>query len=333
MITFKYTKLSNQFFFISNLADWHYSCRKHYNDVWLKDNPLTQSEKQAIEKIKPVLCKYSFGEKSVVKAFFQDNKQWEHLVETTNKKEYKILQDIFQIFQERFDQIWESEEKKIKKWKELLENSEAIKSKEIIKDIKSFLGAKADPKIKVYLLINPCVDRGVGGGANEGKNKISIEVSNVTHKKLSRTISVLFHEVAHVYQREYANALVKKYIEEKSLQKKYKKIRPDLLKQKFSIYPLFSETIIGFLFNSYWEGTLTAKHLQHSKNKKFSEPNFTNKLQTISDILSLSIEMAGPKIKEYLENGKKIDEGLLEFIWENFEKMNLRRKQLRNLAE
>jgi len=327
MIKFKYTKLSNQFFFIANLADWHFSCRKHYNDIWLKDKPLSKEEKQAIEKIKSVLQKYGFKNKlqnqHVGAIFFQDSKQWEYLAEIVTKKDYIIFQNTFNVFQERFNQIWKIEEKKIKKWKELLENSKAIKSKEIIKDIKSFLNSKVDPKIKTYLLLNTDSEGKVRGGANEGKNKISLEVSNIEKKYLSRILSVLFHEVAHVYQRDYANSLIRDFIEKNNLQEKYKKIRPDLLKQGFGIRSLFSETIIGFLFNSYWEGTLTAKHLRHSKNEKFIKDRSINRPLTIGNILSVSMEMVGPKICEYLENGKKIDEELLEFIWGNFERMNM----------
>jgi len=326
MITFTYTELSNQFFFISNLAEWHFSCKKHYNDIWLENNPLSKEEKEAIVKIKPILQKYGVHRKLKNKyvgvVFFLDDTQWEHLSEMVTEKDYKIFQDVFNIFQKRFDQIWKTEEKKIKKWKEILENSEAIKSKEIIKDIKSFLNSKADPDIETYLLITPCPDREIYGGANEGENKISTQVSNKSEKYLSRILAVLFHEVAHVYQRDYANDLTRKYIEKNNLIEKYKKIRPDLSKQGFGARSLFSETIVGFLFNGYWEGTLTTKHLQHSKNNKFEKNRSTAKPQTINNILSLSMEMAGPKIKEYLENNKKIDEELLEFIWKNFEEMN-----------
>jgi len=321
MITFTSTKLSNQFFFISNLSEWHYSCRKHYNEEWLKNNPLSKEERRALKNIKPVLLKYNFGDKFIGKEFFQDSEQWKYVSQLVDEREYKILKNVFNVFQKRFDILWETEEKKIERWKNFLENFKEMNRGEIIRDIKIFLNSKSRPRIKAYLLVNPG-DRGIGGGANEGKNKISLEISNKNLKYLPKVLSVLFHEVAHIYQRDYANLIVQKYIIKNNLKEKYQKIRPDLSKQEFNIRQLFSETIVGFLFNDFWEGTLTAKHFQHSKNIKFGNVDLTKKPRTIKEVLNLSVEMAGPKIKEYLENGKKINEELLEFIWQNFKKMN-----------
>jgi hypothetical protein len=50
---FKISKLANQFFFISNLSEWHFSCRQFYNQEWLKQTePLTDNEKQILKEFK-----------------------------------------------------------------------------------------------------------------------------------------------------------------------------------------------------------------------------------------------------------------------------------------
>jgi len=40
------SKIGNFFFFITNLSEWHYSCRKSYNEEWVKIlGDLTKKEK------------------------------------------------------------------------------------------------------------------------------------------------------------------------------------------------------------------------------------------------------------------------------------------------
>lgn len=57
----KYSKIGNFFFFISNLSDWHFSCRKEYNEAWIKQTgELSNNEKNAIENFRKIMTKYGF---------------------------------------------------------------------------------------------------------------------------------------------------------------------------------------------------------------------------------------------------------------------------------
>jgi len=63
----KYTKLGNQFFFISNLTNWHFSCEKEYNEIWFKKiGNLNEEEKKVLKQFAKILNKYGFKKKNKI---------------------------------------------------------------------------------------------------------------------------------------------------------------------------------------------------------------------------------------------------------------------------
>ena len=56
------SKSANKFFFISNLTEWHFSCRKMYNPIWLKHTGgnLSLQEKKYLKIFKNILIQYGF---------------------------------------------------------------------------------------------------------------------------------------------------------------------------------------------------------------------------------------------------------------------------------
>jgi hypothetical protein len=61
-IVCKVSKSANEFFYISTLAAWHYSCRKDIRDAWLRrTGALTPEEEKALTSFSELMqVKYGF---------------------------------------------------------------------------------------------------------------------------------------------------------------------------------------------------------------------------------------------------------------------------------
>ncbi|MCR4276747.1 MAG: hypothetical protein NUV87_01310, partial [Candidatus Roizmanbacteria bacterium] len=56
-----FSKIGNFFFFITNLSEWHYSCRKNYNEEWIKIlGNLTKQEKGNLRQVTRIMTAYGF---------------------------------------------------------------------------------------------------------------------------------------------------------------------------------------------------------------------------------------------------------------------------------
>lgn len=174
-----YTKLGNQFFFISNLAEWHFSCRERYNKEWLKQTgALSNKEKNALKIFKKILRKYDFKEKNGKKLYLgihfitsSKKKTWIEIKKYVNKEEFKKIKLIFKIFDRRFSQIWPEAKKKLSGIKRILNNTLNRKKeiKNILKELSVLYQQKIDNKslIKIYLFHHPINNPLLfSGGAN-----------------------------------------------------------------------------------------------------------------------------------------------------------------------
>jgi hypothetical protein len=75
-------KIGNKFHLISNLAEWHFSCRRYDNRVWLKESgKLTKKEKNTLKDFTKILQKYHFGEKYLGIPFIRtkENLVWDRV--------------------------------------------------------------------------------------------------------------------------------------------------------------------------------------------------------------------------------------------------------------
>lgn len=240
-------KLANQYFFISSLSCWHKSCRVLYNKEWLKDNPLTDLEKEALLNFSRIHQKYSFSDGSYYlgKAFFLYNNPWE---EIKKKTEYhNQIKNIFGLFEPRFLAIWEDSFPKLNKQQTNIENF-FLHHKAIVSDIDKHL-------LNFFSLDRPIVDQArvilllsadgcAGGGANIKPDGVTLEVSG-WHKEDNKIISILYHELVHLCYENY-----------KMLPKDYPHVDSSI-----------REAIIAGLFPN---GYLANKYLQIKSTNKFS---------------------------------------------------------------
>jgi len=72
-IKFVNSDIANNFFVISNLAEWHFSCRREYNRKWLDlTGELNSEEEQAIKVFKGLMKKYGFDRRDPKAGYLGD---------------------------------------------------------------------------------------------------------------------------------------------------------------------------------------------------------------------------------------------------------------------
>ncbi|MEW5908156.1 MAG: hypothetical protein AB1643_03225 [Patescibacteria group bacterium] len=227
----KYTKLGNQFFFISNLSEWHFSCRPDYNEIWIKrTGDLTRKEKQSLQDFKNIMTKYGFtyrNKKSVYigNIFYKypEESIWEKLRWLVTKKELEKIKEIFNIFNPRFNKIWRSYKPfgaRIKIFENVLYEKRNVN---LFKALEIMLGNKKKIKcINIFIIFSPHdFDATAAGGANIGDDSITLELPNFKSKNesdLEYSVGVLAHEVGHILFRngDY-HTLIKKIIRKKKI--------------------------------------------------------------------------------------------------------------------
>lgn len=206
-------KQANFYFFVQNLSEWHFSCRKNYNIFWKeKLGQLSLSEKEALKDFKNLQAKYSFGKNFFGEFFFISKSPLEKMQDQKeiSNNEIEVLKKIFSIFSHRFNLIFEDDYKYLQKWKDILEKH--INNKDLIQDFNSILSVLFNTKplkknIKIYLLLsspNQC-----GGGANMDDESITLEISRYSTEKINQIAGIIWHELVHLYfQQDYLMPLL-----------------------------------------------------------------------------------------------------------------------------
>ncbi len=212
---FKISKLNNFYFFVSNLTEFHFSCRPHFNKDWIKaTGELSQEEKLAILELKPIFKKYGFvfkNNKSLYlgKYFYcpEDKDKWNILKEYVTEAEYKKLSDGFEVFESRFNKLYK--ENLLQSWKATLEKEMSGEKFITLFDFaKHFFGAKiSDNILNVHLLMSPSTTWSTSGGANLGNKDITLEVPifNLTDEQIELAACILVHEASHIWFEKNPN--------------------------------------------------------------------------------------------------------------------------------
>ncbi|MEK7120582.1 MAG: hypothetical protein AAB840_00640 [Patescibacteria group bacterium] len=212
---FKISKLDNFYFFISNLTEFHFSCRPHFNKDWIEaTGELSQEEKLAILELKPIFKKYGFvfkDDKSLYlgKYFYcpEDKDKWNTLKEYVSESEYKKLSDGFKVFENRLNKLYR--EDLIQNWKATLEKELSSEKFITLLDFaKHFFSAKiSDDILNVHLLVSPSLTWSASGGANLGDDDITLEVPifNITQEQIELAVCILVHEASHIWFEKNQN--------------------------------------------------------------------------------------------------------------------------------
>lgn len=207
------SKWANFYFFIQNLSEWHFSCRKNYNALWRKElGNLTIGEKQALKVFKKIRSKYKPAKTCFEKAFFTKTNPWKLLATSLNHQEYQNIQKVFIIFQNKFEKFYNKEYPLLERWQKLLERTanKKILNRKITKILDNLYKTKfADKNITINVYLLPSTPDTTGGGANIDKKSISLEISRYPRKKNNHALGILWHETIHLeFEKQYFYPLI-----------------------------------------------------------------------------------------------------------------------------
>lgn len=233
-IEFKVSKLSNLFFFVSNLSEWHFSCRPAYNQEWVKETgPLNKKEINALNEFKKIIKKYGFFYDKKNKSkylgkifyFYAENEIWKQLEKTVNKKEFSKIKDIFEILTPRFQKIWDARALK-SRIKTIEKSFSSSNYQKALKDFENILGNKSVNKINIIALFSPLKGEGMtaAGGANIGKNNVTLEIPKLKRNtwEFDYSVGVIMHEIGHNLIPLSTKNIIKKTLKKSGLLKNIK---------------------------------------------------------------------------------------------------------------
>ncbi len=315
------TKTANKFHFISNLTRWHFSAREKDNKRWLKETGrLTQKEKNALRVFTKILKKYNFGKNFIGKPFTKGSEKeiWINVKKFVNKKEFEQIQEVFSVFDKRFEKIWKKDKKKLQDWQGRLEKSlnKNKKIKEIFKKSKIFFRVKNLPKnIEIYLLIG-----NGGGGANIGQNAITLDVANRPASFLKHILGIVLHEVLHLISNSsnYYSRLMEGTVKRLRVSKKH-----PFMTSKMGKRTIINEAIISVLCP---EGYVFIKYFLNLSDKKaneYLETRIHDARNKFSKWRSFFAKEYYSMVKYYFENKKPIDKPFFKNSIQIFKKFNL----------
>lgn len=285
-LQFTTSKTANQFFFIANLSEWHFSCRPDYNKKWIEQTgSLNNEEKKKLKKFSSILRKYGFvydkkGETKYIGKYFycySEKIAWRELGKNITQKEFLEIKNVFKVFDRRFKKIWNPREMdsriklvrssaKGKGWEPLMQHISVL-----------FEGSAATKEIFVTVLLSPLVGKGAtaAGSANIGGHHITYELPKLKKEGWERgySVGILAHEIAH--------ALFSKKGGEKEIEKIIKKEGVPLRIKGFptSTVSIINEAItesfipIGYLGQKYAGNDLAPLLLDNADKGWLAEEN------------------------------------------------------------
>lgn len=320
----QYTKLANQFFFISNLAEWHFSCRKAYNEIWLENNPLSNEEKDAIKRFCKILIKYGFLIKNNKNVYLgvpfitsKPAKTWQKVNEWVNEQDYQEIKNIFEIFNPRFNEKWPTVEKQLKSTKRKLDK--ALKNENIshVLNIISLLyRAELKKKINIYLLVSP-MTKDFGGNANLGSGNISIESpTDIDSETINQMLLVILHETTHLIEQQNFRSLLFNWIKNLKEQERLEIEQSEVYKTTKNIFTIINEMIVSALLPEGYLSEIITGQDSRIKNRAY----LTNKTNNLSSLRHFAALHLYRFIKEYIEKKRGLDGEYIKKTYQIFKK-------------
>jgi hypothetical protein len=315
---FKISKLENLYFFVSNLTEFHFSCRKHFNEDWiLATGELTEKEKLALKEIKPIFEKYNFNNKDfpyLGEVFYclDDAEKLDGLKKCLDVNEYEKIVNAFYVFKNRFDKIYN--EKLLVNWKDAIERQ--LSGERFLKfynPVRHFFDAEdMDISLNVHLLISPSMSRSASGNANIGEKDLTLEVpmNNLNQEQVELASCVLLHELSHIWFEKNKN-----YSFAKKLYKSNFPLAKEVIIDSISpsgfpaqIYSKASNPFKWFLLHNLADGMEEYENFSKIENANFQ------KLKAYIVWLNYSLTAS------YFSKNKKFDKNFAEKVNETIKK-------------
>jgi|GEM_PF-2035515 len=272
-ISFNISKSANQFFFIQNLAEWHFSCRASFNKEWLEQTgSLSDKEGKALNVLKKLLVKYDFSkiknDSSInIYEYFTryDELKDKRILGETEIKTYLSAMDVFE---GRFEKIWKADLVKLEIVKEILKKAFEKEKKAVLKDLKIIFKDKINDNqdFEVYLLLSAGPSGG-GGGANIGPGRVTLECSSLEERLVNHKIAVLWHEITHKLIKTYIEDYGKEFIKQNKIKALDKVIKNCSFNYSSELLVHSFFTNMSAFTEKYFPTTISTKLFESVKNE------------------------------------------------------------------
>lgn len=310
----KINKLASQYLFISELSQWNdLYCIPERKKEWVKKTgKISLEETQELKKFSKILRNAPEGTEWLF-IFEEKDKVWYEIEKRLNKSDFRILKQIFVLFNKKFNLIWEEEEKKLEKIsKHINKNKKQIDKNLLI--IKKLTGVKKNNfLIKIHLLMDSSKKE---AQAWSNKNNIILECSNcLAKKKLPYLINcILMHELFHFIIKKnkklFNNIL--------SSSKKIKSYLPKNL-TGWDAKIIFEDALISSFLPEGYLAEKFCKINSKKENKKELHTKKNNNFTRLRNFCALeNYEIA----KKYVKKEKIIDKNYLNKIIDCIKKQN-----------
>ena len=324
-INYKVSRLANQFFFISTLAAWHYSCRKDIREKWISQTgTLTPEEEKALASFSYLMrAKYGFQSPKTYlgEVFYKQSEKtvWLALKKFVKKQEdYAPIKDIFSLFENRFEKAW-----KKASFASLKVLEDEIGKENVVKFFNTVASLLGDEKIvtrsvTLVIIFSPLGgDQTAAGSANLQEDFITLELPALKKNtwQLSYSLATLGHELGHMcFSKRGGTAMLRDAMKKAHLKERYDQL-------PFSTQTVLNEAItaaflpLGALGQLYFSTDLSP--LFFSKMPKIIAAEQPQKKKTVipfyGNLEFWFIWKLFPLSMEYVRNKKQIDK---EFIAE-----------------
>lgn len=174
-----------KFLFLHDLSTWHYSARKHFRDYWTR-TPLKLSKEERVALV---------SWRSLNKNFYKEKKVFllnDYLSGRLKKTDKDIVDNVFEIFEPRFEFHYKKQllnMKKIVKYLKGFENSPYLQRVYRFYEIK-------ESRMPVYVTMSHNANKSAGG--MQLGNMVILQFGDYKlNKDNSPILNVLFHELTH----------------------------------------------------------------------------------------------------------------------------------------
>ena len=316
-INYRISRTANQFFFISTLAAWHYSCREDIRDAWLREiEELTDVEKKSLVIFSNVIkSRYGFQSPNsyIGNVFYSENESviWPVLKKfVKNNDDYEVIEKAFRLFEKKFQIVWQ---KRDTDSLVLLRKSLRQKhQKYFIESIAKTFGAGSAPsEVTLCVLFSPLKDQTASGGANLSGDSITIELPSLKEDtwQFAYSLSIIGHELGHLcFSKRGGERVLKKTISSLHLKKNYDVFAYDTL-------TLLNEAVtasfvpLGVLGQKYFPKELSSLLFDNAARAVISEEQLRSgkKTRYYNQLEVWFIFHTFPFASKYLNEGKEID--------------------------
>ena len=319
------SKWANFYFFVSNLSEWHFSCRKDYNEIWLKqDGQFKEKEITSLNEFKKILLKYKFNLGKIF-YIYNEKKAWTKLKKLIKKSEFEKIKLAFEILEPRFQLIWKGSKKQLNKrvklFKLLLNKTEC---KDLLNNLCLFFNnKKLNDEINIIAIASPLGGEAItaAGGANINNKHITLEIPDlkINSWELEYSFGIIAHEIAHILFKKLNDVkIINEVISELKAPKKMpKNLIPKQSTMEFMIELIIESLVpLGYLSKKYFKKFDPIKISFSKSNLKVLAENFLNykqnKLSSTHRLRKFLIWQLYPLIIYQIESKKNLDKDFIK---------------------